>query len=298
MFLRRIKYYFRQSFTGMSRNFLMVFISVTTVTFCLMLLGLAMLIGSNLTYVSNQLQSQFEIHAYVDITYTNEQAMALESQVKQISGIRSVTFETKEQALENAKQTMTDIQDALEGLEEDNPLRCSYKIILQNIRYASSVEAALKSIPGIATVVNRTDILNGINRFSSIAGYGSLFAMFLFLIVAVFIISNTIKLSVIARRKEIEIMKLVGATNWFIRWPFIIEGAVLGLIGGVIAFFPVYFGYYGIYQWWTESLNMFDMVPPSSLQTFDHWRVSHGWVSYWRLWQCCVCTQILRHLGG
>lgn len=266
MFLRRIKYYFRQSFTGMSRNFLMVFISVTTVTFCLMLLGLAMLIGSNLTYVSNQLQSQFEIHAYVDITYTNEQAMALESQVKQISGIRSVTFETKEQALENAKQTMTDIQDALEGLEEDNPLRCSYKIILQNIRYASSVEAALKSIPGIATVVNRTDILNGINRFSSIAGYGSLFAMFLFLIVAVFIISNTIKLSVIARRKEIEIMKLVGATNWFIRWPFIIEGAVLGLIGGVIAFFPVYFGYYGIYQWWTESLNMFDMVPPSSLQ--------------------------------
>ena len=266
MFLRRIKYYFRQSFTGMSRNFLMVFISVTTVTFCLMLLGLAMLIGSNLTYVSNQLQSQFEIHAYVDITYTNEQAMALESQVRQISGIRSVTFETKEQALENAKQTMTDIQDALEGLEEDNPLRCSYKITLQNIRYASSVEAALKSIPGIATVVNRTDILNGINRFSSIAGYGSLFAMLLFLIVAVFIISNTIKLSVIARRKEIEIMKLVGATNWFIRWPFIIEGAVLGLIGGVIAFFPVYFGYYGIYQWWTESLNMFDMVSPSNLQ--------------------------------
>ena len=91
--------------------------------------------------------------------------------------------------------------------------------------------------------------------------------MALFLIVAVFIISNTIKLSVIARRKEIEIMKLVGATNWFIRWPFMIEGAVLGLIGAVIAFFPVYFGYLGIFRWWTESLNMFRMVAAESLRS-------------------------------
>lgn len=156
-----------------------------------------------------------------------------------------------------------DSRDALAGLEEDNPLQFSYKITLDNIRNASSVAAALEKIEGVTEVSNRTDILNGITSFTSVAGNISLAGMIIFAIVAVFIISNTIRLAVMSRRREISIMKSVGATNGFIRSPFIIEGVVVGAAGGIISFACVYFGYKAVLNWWNGmfSFGMFKLVP-------------------------------------
>ncbi len=267
--LQAFKYYISQAFSSVFRNKLMVIISVSTLIFCMLLLGLGIAFGVNLGYISNQLESQFEIHAFVDLSYTEEAARALESSIKGIAGIADAKFSTKQEALESL-QEMLDHSNALSGLEEDNPLQFSYKITLKNIREASTVETALAAIPGIESVSNRTDILNGISSFTVIARNISIFGMIIFAFIAVFIISNTIKLTLMARKKEISIMKSVGATNTFIRSPFIIEGGLVGLIGGIIAFIPAYFGYSGVVSWWqgwAGSFGMFDLAPLAQLST-------------------------------
>ncbi len=261
---RAFRYYISQAAYGMTKNKLMVFISISTLVFCLLLLGLAISFGLNLNYISDQLEAQFEVQAYVDLSFTEDEARALESEIKRISGIKSFVFSTKEQELEIVRD-MFDDEKAFEGLEEDNPLHYAYKFSLTNINMASSVEASLKKIRGIDSVSNRTDILNGITTFTSIAGHVSLIGMLIFAVIAVFIISNTIKLAVMSRKREIEIMRSVGATNGFIRSPFIIEGIIVGLIGGLIAFIPVYFGYGAVLTWWSGLYGIFRLLPLESI---------------------------------
>lgn len=261
---RAFKYYIKQAFAGMAKNKLMVFISVSTLVFCLLLLGLAITFGLNLNYISGQLESKFEIHAFVDLSYTDEQARALESEIKSIPGVSDAVYSSKADELRIVRGIFDD-ENAFAGLDEDNPLHIAYKISLTNINMAKPVEFALKQIEGIDSVSNRTDILNGITTFTRVAGHISLFGMIVFAVIAVFIISNTIKLAVMSRKREISIMKSVGATNGFIRSPFIIEGVIVGLIGGAVSFAPVYFGYRSVVSWWTGMFGLFRLLPVERL---------------------------------
>lgn len=258
------RYYLKQAFSGIFRNKLMVIISVSTIIFSMLLLGLSIVFGSNLNYISDQLEADFEIHAFVDLSYTEDAARALEPAILQVEGVKTAVFCTKEEALENLKGTL-DNASALEGLEEDNPLHYYYKIGLADINSALGVEDALANVTGVSTVSNRTDILNGITLFAGVARNVSLVSMIVFALVAVFIISNTIKLTLMNRKKEIEIMKSVGATNHFIRSPFIIEGTVVGIIGGIIAFIPAYFAYKAFLNWWTGFFGLFNLVELSTI---------------------------------
>lgn len=253
------KYYLGQAFSGIFRNKLMVLISVSTIIFSMLLLGLSIVFGSNLNYISDQLEANFEIHAFIDLSYTEDAARAIEPEILKVDGIKEVVFCTKEEALENLKGTL-DNASALQGLEEDNPLHYYYKISLSDIDAAISVEENLSKVTGVSTVSNRTDILNGITLFAGVARNASLVCMIIFALVAIFIISNTIKLTLMNRKKEIEIMKSVGATNRFIRSPFIIEGTVVGIIGGVIAFIPAHFAYKAFLNWWTGFFGLFNLV--------------------------------------
>ena len=258
------KYYLKQAFSGIYRNKLMVLISVSTIIFSMLLLGLSIIFGTNLGYISNQLEASFEINAFVDLSYTDEAAKALEPEIKAVENIKSVAFATKEEALASLESTYDDAA-FFAGLEEDNPLHCYYKISLTDVNHAASVEKALSEIPGISKVSNRTDVLNGIISFTGIARNVSLVAMIIFALVAVFIISNTIKLTLMNRKREIEIMKSVGATNRFIRSPFIIEGTVVGIIGGVIAFIPAHFAYNSLYNWWAGFFGLFNLMQVSTV---------------------------------
>lgn len=253
------KYYLKQAFSGIFRNKLMVIISVSTIIFSMLLLGLSIVFGANLGFVSDQLESSFEIHAFVDLEYTDEQAKALQPDILKADGIKDAVFATKEEALDSLESTYDDAA-FFAGLEEDNPLHCYFKISLENVDDAANVEQALLKIPGIVEISNRTDVLNGIISFTSIARNVSIFAMLIFALVAIFIISNTIKLTLMNRKKEIEIMKSVGATNRFIRSPFIIEGTIVGIIGGIIAFIPAIFAYRAFFNWWSGFFGLFNLV--------------------------------------
>lgn len=260
------KYYLKQAFSGIFRNKLMVLISVSTILFSMLLLGVSIIFGTNLGYISTQLEASFEIHAFVDRSYTDDAAMALEPDIKAIPNIKELGFGTKEEALASLESTYKDAA-FFDGLEEDNPLHCYYKISLTDVKYAKDVETALAAIPGIIKVSNRTDVLNGIISFTGIARNVSLLAMIIFALVAIFIISNTIKLTLMNRKREIEIMKSVGATNHFIRSPFIIEGTVVGIIGGLIAFVPAHFAYKSIHAWWSGLFGLFNLVEVATVST-------------------------------
>ncbi len=263
--LRAVKYYISQSVVSMLRNKLMVFISISTVVFCMLLLGLAIIFGMNLTYISGQLESQFEIHAFVDISYKESEAKKLESQIKKIDGVAAVKFSDKDEALKSLKNMLGNDNDALAGLDEDNPLQFSYKITLSDIKKATAVEKSLEKIKGIESVSNRTDILKGISSFASVAGHVSLIGMIIFAIISVFIISNTIKLGLMSRKTEIGIMKSVGATDGFIRSPFIIEGAVVGIVGSLISYVPITFGYKSAVSWWDGLFGIFRLLPAEEI---------------------------------
>lgn len=256
------KYYLKQAFSGILRNKLMVIISVSTIIFSMLLLGLAIVFGTNLNFISNQLEASFEIHAFVDLSYSDEAARAIQPDIEGISGVKAAVFATKEEALESLESTYDDAA-FFQGLDEDNPLHFYYKISLADTKLASQVEKDLSGVPGIVMVSNRTDVLNGITSFAGIARNVSIFAMIIFALVAIFIISNTIKLTLMNRKREIEIMKSVGATNRFIRSPFIIEGTIVGIIGGVIAYFPAYLSYGAFYKWWTSFFGLFNLMEVS-----------------------------------
>lgn len=253
------KYYLKQAFSGIFRNKLMVIISVSTIIFSMLLLGLAIVFGTNLNFISRQLEASFEIHAFVDLSYSEDAARALEPDIAAIENVKMAVFATKEEALKSLESTYDDAA-FFAGLDEDNPLHFYYKISLADVDAASAVEQSLSQIPGIVMVSNRTDVLNGIISFTSIARNVSIIAMIIFALVAIFIISNTIKLTLMNRKREIEIMKSVGATNRFIRSPFIIEGTIVGIIGGLIAYIPAHFAYRAFFSWWTSFFGLFNLV--------------------------------------
>ncbi len=253
------KYYLKQAFSGIFRNKLMVIISVSTIIFSMLLLGLAIVFGTNLSFISEQLEASFEVHAFVDLSYSEDAARALESDISAVENIKSAVFATKEEALKSLESTYDDAA-FFAGLEDDNPLHYYYKISLVDVDSALSVEQALSQIPGIVMVSNRTDVLNGIISFTGIARNVSIIAMIVFALVAIFIISNTIKLTLMNRKREIDIMKSVGATNRFIRSPFIIEGTIVGIIGGLIAYLPARFAYGAFFSWWTSFFGLFNLV--------------------------------------
>ena len=253
------KYYLKQAFSGIFRNKLMVIISVSTIIFSMLLLGLAIVFGTNLSFISEQLEASFEIHAFVDLSYSEDAARALEPDIAAVENIKAAVFATKDEALQSLESTYDDAA-FFAGLEDDNPLHYYYKISLADVDSALAVEQALGKIPGIVMVSNRTDVLNGIISFTGIARNVSILAMILFALVAIFIISNTIKLTLMNRKREIEIMKSVGATNRFIRSPFIIEGTIVGIIGGIIAYLPAHFAYRAFFNWWTGFFGLFNLV--------------------------------------
>lgn len=264
--LRNMKYYSGQSLSSIWRNRLMSLISLSTVCFCLILLGVAILIGDNLRYISQQLQAQFEIQAYMDSSATQAQVESMEEKIRALSGVADVVVETPEEGIEWFKQEIENGAEAFQGLEgENNPLPYCFKVTLSDATQAESVENSIKSMNQILQVNNRRDVLNTIMRFTRGVRWVSLAGMLIFALIAVFIISNTIKLAVMARSREISIMKSVGATDWFIRWPFIIEGAIVGLLGAIVAFFPVFFGYKGVAGWWSGTLDIVKLVDANAM---------------------------------
>ena len=259
---RRIGYYASEAIKSISYNWMMTVASIVTVTGCLLLFGIFLVFGVNLNYISDQVMQQCEMQAFIykDASYDN--LVSIKEQIEKVEGVRTVGVETQADAFKKCQELLG---ERAEGLDNGSFLRPSCIITLDDLSLAEQVSEKIATISGVEQVKTRQDIMDRVLSVATVIQYAGIGCMLLLAVIAVFIISNTIKLAVHAREREIHIMKYVGATDWFIRWPFIIEGIIVGLIGGVISLLVVSVGYQSISGVLTGFMDVFAIKSLSSL---------------------------------
>lgn len=239
-----IKYFVREGLSGLKKNLLMTMASMVAVAACISILSFSYCVGSNLQYMLNQMEDSIGISVFLKGELTGEQIENMKTEIGKIDHVESVEYISPTDALDELKQDWGADEDIFVGLDdENNPLSHSFQISLDKIENQNGVLTALENIDGIENVRHgqtETELLMKASRIFSVA---SVIVMLLLGAISVMIIMNTIRISVVNRRVEINIMKYVGATDWFIRWPFIIEGIIIGLVGAMVPLllgFPIY----------------------------------------------------------
>ncbi len=244
MIFRNLKYFVTQGVKGLLSNSLMTLASIGIVIASLVIFGIFVLFGLNINSIGNQIKEQCEINVYLPNEMNRDDVRAIGSQLSEIEFVKEAHLYTKEERLQNYKDGIRhDQAEVITTLEADNPLRDAYVLSLTDVRMANRVAAEAGKINGVEEVTNRQDLIQTILSITNTVKNVSIWLLIILAGISIFIISNTIKLGMFSRRKEINIMKFVGATNWFIRWPFIIEGMLLGAVGATISAFIVMFGY-------------------------------------------------------
>jgi len=243
MRIKTISYYFREAFQSIIRNSWISIASVGVVAVSLLILGCSLLLVMNANSIADNLESSVEISVFLKEQTTPDQVKELENKIRAMPEVTQVVFISKQQALEEMKDSFGDKKDILSGLEEKNPLPDTLRIKTIAADQVAPLAGELESFAQADQVRYGQGVVEKLLALSRWVRTAGLATMILLGVAAVFLIATTIRLSVYARRKEIGIMKFLGATDWFVRFPFILEGMVLGLAGSLIAVLVVYFGY-------------------------------------------------------
>ena len=235
MKLKTGEYFIQEVFHSLRRNNWMTFASIGTVAVSLFVLGVFLILVLNMNRLAGMLESQVQISVYLEDHLTDREKRQIGYDIESLQGIDSVTYVDRETAKERLKERLGDQKYLLDALSEDNPMPDAFEVTVTTPSVVESAAGAIAAMQGVEEAKYGQDVVEhlfDITRLMRIFGF---VLMGLLGGATLFIISNTIRLTVFARRREIAIMKYVGATDWFIRWPFLLEGIVLGCIGGFIA---------------------------------------------------------------
>ena len=235
-------YYVTEGFRSIFTHGFMSFAAVCMIVACLLIMGSFTLLAVNLNDMLGDFEAENEFLAYIDETVSEEDARALQSALESVPNVSSAVFTTKEEALQSFKEG----REANALLDELPPevLRDRYSIRVHDLSEMQATVEAVEDLPNIVNVRAALDIAKGFVLVRNIASGVAIVLIAILAVVSLFIISNTIKLATFYRREEIAIMKMCGATDGFIQWPFVVEGMLLGLTGALIAFFAQW----GIYH--------------------------------------------------
>lgn len=268
MKFRIFKNIFKQGFQGMWRNRGMGLASVTSITAVLIILGLVLVMILSINNVVTEAKNKFdEIQIFLEDDISTEELNKIEDTIKENEEVLSVVYQSKNQALDIMKEDWKEDAYLLEGLEE-NPLPNSFIVKVKDIEYSDLIVDKVSGLKGIEDIVYYQDIIQKLVLFAKYIRLGGLIIIGILVAISVFIISNTIKITVSARKNEINIMKYVGATNGYIRGPFIIEGVLFGLIGAILSVLIVNYGYEYFFNAVNDRLYVLFtvyLVPPTSL---------------------------------
>ena len=252
--MRRFGYYWKEGFRNIFKHGFMSIAAVLIMVACLLLTGTVTLIAYNIDLSITELQQSNEIVVWIDENLTTREARALGSEFDQIDNIATIEFIDRDEALEDYRQELGDDAYILEDFGSDNnPLRNSFVFTMKDPSLAEDTIAQIEAVEGADDVRADEAVISRLMQIQNVFNIVALAMVVGLAVISIFIISNTVKLAMFARREEISIQKIVGATNWFIRWPFIIEGLVLGLLAGAIAF--------GL-EWYTELHGIVSGVIP------------------------------------
>ena len=228
------RYFAHEGLSNMFSHGFMSFAAIGITVACLLIMGTFTLVAVNANQLLRDLEQENEILAYVDDSYDETQARALQKKLQSIPNVASAAFISKEEAMEEFKAQSPD--EALFQDLDPEILRDRYAIKIADLRQQKQTVEQVKAVEGIAKVNAYEEIAGGFITVRNVATVVCVALIAILFVVSVFIISNTIKLTTFDRREEIAIMRMVGATNGFIRWPFVYEGFLFGILGAAVAF--------------------------------------------------------------
>lgn len=243
MIFRNIFYFIKEAILGVAKNRWMTLASAGVTFITLLVLGVFIVFNSNLEIMIDDLKSQVEIIAYIDLEAGETDIELIKTELITIRGIKELRFVSQDEALARLREMLGEFENITAGFEERNPLPASFEVVLEDPEQVGGIADRIRVIPNIDSVQYGQEFVDRLFAATNIVRMVGLTFMGIMFLMAVFLIANTIKLTVYARRKEITIMKFVGATDWFVRWPFILEGLLLGAIGTVLALVALQYAY-------------------------------------------------------
>ena len=268
MKVRTIEYYIREVFISLRRNNWMSVASIGTVAVSLFIFGMFLMMVMNMNKLAENMESQVQINVYLLDKVDREQARDIEKDLKEIEGVESVGFVTKDEAMERFKDRLGDQKTLLDALDETNPLPDSFEVTVTNPDLVKTAAEKMEKLDGVECAKYGQDVMEHLFEITRLLRIFGFTLMLVLAFATLFIISNTIRLTVFARRKEIAIMKYVGATDWFIRWPFVMEGMVLGLFGSIIAAMVLRTAYTAMAEKVYDTLDFFPLIPEKPFLTY------------------------------
>lgn len=268
MKMNKFGYLVKEGLLGVFRHGFMSFAAVCVTVACLLIVGSFSILLYNLNLIVEDLNKTNEVVAYIDETLTDAQARSVTTKINQVDNVYKATFKSREDALNEFIEDHEDEKDAFSSVVAED-LRHRVVVVLEDSTLMEKTVKNLKTIPGVADVKADYVLAKGFSTIQQILRIVSVGVNLVLLVVSLLIISNTVKLALYDRREEIGIMKMVGATNGFIRLPFVVEGFTLGMVGAGVAFFT---------EWWlydtlvakihqADTLNLFQFVPFDTLLT-------------------------------
>lgn len=267
MMLNSARYILRETFYSAKRNPWLSFASVLTVMVSLVILGFSVFFLANASNMAKSFESQLEIAAFVQNSATQPEVQALKSKIEAMPGVASVTLVTKEQALADFGKAMDGTQSSdgsqnslVTDLGGTNPFPDKLTVKVTDAKNVKELADQVSALQGIEKVRYGQGFVDNLLKFTQWLRWIGLGVVAAFAVASVVLISINVKMNVFSRRREIQIMKLVGASNSFIRWPFLIEGLALGLIGGAIAAVVVGLGYNWISVYVQSTLTFLPVV--------------------------------------
>lgn len=246
MKISSVGYSIRQGVKNIRRNFLFSLASIGTIIACLFVFGLFYCVLVNFRAAIHKIESSISISVFFDEGLTESSINLIGEQIKTRKEVNTIDYISPEQAWEEfSEQTYDDPEAARAAFGDDNPLAhsASYKVTLNDASKQADFIQFLESIDGVRKVSSSTYTADSISAINAFVGYASFGIILILLLVSVFLINNTITIGITVRREEIRIMKLIGATNNFIRAPFIIEGIIIGLLGSIVPLILLYYLY-------------------------------------------------------
>lgn len=261
MKLSTSEYFIKEVYTSFKRNIWMTLASIFTVVLSLFILGFFSIVILNLNKMADTLESQVQISVYLKDDLSQEEIDETKETLSKIEELEDIKFTTREEAMENFKERLGDQQFLLDALDDTNPLPDSFSLTVTSPQQVKTIADTAAALDSVESASYSQDIINHLFNLTHLIRLIGVALIILLTGAAIFIISNTIRLTVFARRKEIAIMKYVGATDWFIRWPFLLEGICLGFIGGGLATIFLYIVYNQVTQEIYEAMAFFPLIP-------------------------------------
>lgn len=264
--MRSFGYYIKEGLRNVFTHGFMSIAAVIAMVVCLFLTGIVTMVSYNLDINIINLQKSSEVVIFIEDTLSTREAKALGSEFNKISNIASMDFQSRDEALETYRVELGEDAAILDSFDADNnPFRNGFTFTLKDPELLDETLAQIRAVEGVARIRADEKTVNSLLKVQSAFRMVSAAMIIVMALISIFIISNTVKLAMFSRREEISIQKMVGATNWFIRWPFVIEGLFIGAIAGGLTYLALWGSYNELALLIVTTLPSFKMLAFESL---------------------------------